>query len=284
MPAAWEVVMFVPGAPPPPWQIRDEVARWLEGHSSGHDAPAYKSWAITSLEPGEAGLLRIVVGMAATSQPGCGEPEQYQRLWEGAARLAAKPAFIWGRQWEVVPQSSGEPVRLVEEVSWSQLRDQVTEVSRRLVMAFTTPTRFGDGNGALIPSATAVFGSLRRRWRQCGGSDEAPLDVDITRAGIRLEYDSTRIAEWKIRRHRGARESPSRIDPTEGFIGLASYVTSPADELGRAMCRGLEALAGVARFFGVGSHTTQGMGATRLIATARCSNPGECSILGEYGH
>jgi hypothetical protein len=273
MPAAWEVVVFVSGDPPPPWQVRDEVARWLEGNMPGHDAPAYKNWAISALQPEDGGLLRIVIGMAATSRPGCGEPEQYQRLWEGAARLAAKPARIWGRNWEVVPHVSGELARLVEEVSWSQLRDQVTEISHRLVMAFTTPTRFGDGDGALSPAATAVFGSLRRRWRQCGGSDEAPLDVDISRAGVRLEYDATRVARWEIRRHRGARGSPSRVDPIEGFVGLASYVTDPADELGRAMCRGLEALAGMARFFGVGSHTTQGMGATRLIATATATSP-----------
>ena len=118
-----------------------------------------------------------------------------------------------------------------------------------------------------------MFGSLRTRWREHAPAD-TPVDVDIARTGARVEYDHTRRVPSTARK--GKREHD-----VSGLVGVVSYLLDPDGEEGARMCRDLEALARMARFFGVGQYTTQAWGATQLLATIPARDG---SVPANYSH
>lgn len=109
-----------------------------------------------------------------------------------------------------------------------------------LRLEFLTPTVIArDSLPHLLPETALVFGSLIRRWRQCGGP-EVP--------GLR--YEETAVVGVRITDRRVALENHAQ----RGFTGRVAYRVP--DDLGAWY----HALADFADYAGVGRRTSQGFG------------------------
>lgn len=136
----------------------------------------------------------------------------------------------------------------VAEDSFVTILAKAEAAERRTVrIAFETPTAFSlDGRSHLLPEVRLVFGSLTRRWVQCGGPEVPDLHMNEAAAvSVDIQGRSVNLAD------RG----------TRGFTGYVVY-RPPAE----AVCW-YRALALFGTYSGVGRLTAQGFGQMRCEAT-----------------
>lgn len=144
-------------------------------------------------------------------------------------------------------------VEQVVAVSWAELR---TGGGRgEWCVRFVSPVTFRRGNRFVPwPSPAAVFGSLRAVWRQFGAphAGDVELDLRLDPLVVTAISGASRTERVTVHQHDSVLVG--------GFVGTVRYTTDGAVD-----ARSVDALARLAPFSGVGSYTTRGFGATRVL-------------------
>ncbi len=125
--------------------------------------------------------------------------------------------------------------------------------SRYITLRFASPTAFsiGDKRFALFPEPLLVWDSLMRVW-----NSYAPEPLQVDKPPLR-DFIERRVVVADYELHTATLHYPNYTQ--KGFLGTCTYlVQEPGDCAQR-----LAALAGFARYSGVGYKTTMGMGQCR---------------------
>ncbi len=168
------------------------------------------------------------------------------------------PKSAW---WKIIgignPQAKDDPLFQSEDyLSLSRKHLEQTTPPTKWQLDFLTPTTFHGKNTHLpFPLPDSLVGSWLRRWQYFSPlglpSDEL---MDWTRA--ELAVSSYNLRTLSVRE--GERER----------VGCLGRITLTATKKSAFHCACLDLLADYANYCGSGSHTTQGMGQTRLLSSA----------------
>jgi len=145
-----------------------------------------------------------------------------------------------------------------------------TPARRFITMHFASPTAFslGKRHFALFPDPVLVWDSLLRVW-----TSYAPEALRIEKGALRdFVKRNVMISDACVR----TTTLYFPTHPQKGFVGTCSYHVQQPE---REEANQLAALAEFARYAGIGSKTTMGMGQVRVMDTLVKSAPGRSQII-----
>jgi CRISPR-associated endoribonuclease Cas6 len=159
----------------------------------------------------------------------------------------------------VISTPSNDPTGWAGYTDWQTLA--ATPAREMLTLRFASPTAFSVGNRrfALFPEPLLVWDSLVRTWNRY-----APEILHLDKPAIR-EFVAQHVAVTDYLLQTTTLYFPHSVQ--KGFIGTCTYTIQQSSENEQALH--LAALASFARFAGVGSKTTMGMGQARLEEAQR---------------
>lgn len=239
-----------------------------------HEEPGYRPFTVSLLEgarpqgnrvalqPGQSCQLRVTLLDGGA-------------LWQCLHKrfLTAQPILL--RLGEaslkvnrMLSHPADDPAGWAGYTDWQTIA--ATEARRSITLRFASPTAFSLGKRrfALIPDPVLVWDSLLRVWNS------------YTPEVLRIEKDALRdfvkqqvvISDSHI--HTTTLSFPTH--PQKGFVGTCSYLVQQHE---RKEANQLAALAEFARYAGMGSKTTMGMGQVRVLDTQVKSAPGRSQTI-----
>jgi CRISPR-associated endoribonuclease Cas6 len=155
----------------------------------------------------------------------------------------------------------GRSLSQVDSVSWRQLAGRHNR--REWTVEFVSPVTFRRGNKLLPwPSASAVLGSLRLDWRLFAAAHvgDVAVDLSLDPVVVMAFRGGSEVHEFVLHNRRdGAGELQPVSAKAGGFLGQVTYAVD-----GQIDPACVDALFRLARFSGIGAHTTRGFGGSRL--------------------
>jgi CRISPR-associated endoribonuclease Cas6 len=233
MPTLWQWQLTDHAAAPDRRAMHALLCRWLDTDHKAADKPW--RWSLVKHRNGSA----IEIGLLAD--------DLVDRL------LAAHAALSHGRGsvfTAALPQ--------VAATAWADLaQDRLhSRDEQEWSFRFTSPVAFRRGGRFLPwPAPAPVFGSLRRSWRTFAAPHVGDLNLDLSLDPLVVTaIDGTSAVEQVVLKdgvsvHVG------------GFLGRVRYTVD-----GRVDTAALAQLVRLAPFCGVGSYTTRGFGAVRVLS------------------
>jgi CRISPR-associated endoribonuclease Cas6 len=221
-----------------------------------HEEPAYRPFTISPLKGGQQQGGRMVLQAGqycrfrATLLDGEG-------LWHSLKAYSLKGKLPVCRVGEtalqvhrIITTPQDDTTEWAGYTTWDNLSSTVAQKS--ITLRFASPTAFSLGKRqfVLLPDPVLVWDSLVRVWNKY-----APDQLKLDRAEIRAFVKSHVIVN-DSRTQTTVLYFPTH--PQRGFIGTCSYHIQPGEYTSQ-----LAALADFARYAGVGSKTTMGMGQVR---------------------
>jgi CRISPR-associated endoribonuclease Cas6 len=161
----------------------------------------------------------------------------------------------------LVSTAAADPTGWAGVTTWQALA--ATPARRKLTLQFATPTAFsnGDKRFELLPHPKRVWESLVRVWNRYA---PAVLAVDKMPLTSFLE-ESVLVSDHQL--DTATLHYPKHTQ--KGFLGICTYEMDAGDPRAGQVA----ALAGFARYAGVGYKTTMGMGQVRLEDPIPASAP-----------
>ena len=236
--------------------LRATVSSWLEDDGEHH--ANVKPFTLTPLH---------VAGGATAFDVALLDDARRGRLEEGAARASERPVRAGSARLTVTLTDDGLAAPVVEEASWTALRD--CEPTPTITLAMLTPTVFRSGRHEQLPFPLPgpVFGHQRARWNTFCPPD-ATLDLDLAELRLHIEHfegsSQTHVDGHRTTGPRG--HGPVRDVTFTGFVGTVTYRSHSETSARRGRpLQDWHALARLATYAGTGANTTIGMGVTRIV-------------------
>jgi CRISPR-associated endoribonuclease Cas6 len=161
-------------------------------------------------------------------------------LGTGSVMISSISADVPGLEW-------------ASSCSYRELYEQASERDRDIHLQFVTPTAFEkEGQLTPLPTADAVFHTLRRRWNRHSGLVFAPsLISNIVATHFDIQTEITQRSRRKV--------SESIV----GCTGQISFRIAGDDD--PLIVKRINTLADFTRYCGIGCNTQLGMGVIRRI-------------------
>ncbi|MFD7656631.1 CRISPR system precrRNA processing endoribonuclease RAMP protein Cas6 [Actinosynnema sp. NPDC059797] len=147
--------------------------------------------------------------------------------------------------------------------SWAWRAPAATAVTRWRV-EFVSPVTFRRGNRLLPwPSPSAVLGGLRAVWRVFGAPVVGDVELDLADEPVVVSAveGASEVERFVLHERRDAAGGTVPVWVTAG--GFRGRVTYTVD--GPVGAGAVAALFELARYAGVGAHTTRGFGGVRIV-------------------
>lgn len=250
MPSTWAVALSMDA----PEAVRLEhlhglAATWLDAIDGVDHVGHEKPWAISPL--GRNGSSTSILEFRFLQDGPDGNPLITPLVEELLARVdkATTEGLRLGSQFARVVPIEGVSCTPIASTRWSDMAKAVRP-NRRWEFDLVSPTIFNERKVRHpLPTPSAVFGGLARRWDRW-----SPLslpELDLRSIGLVVDLIDGSSVNLSYRASRAV-----------GFVGRVAYKAYGASAQDRCA---LDAMASLAPYSGIGAGTTHGLGCAELV-------------------